>query len=184
MPPAADTTVAQRAARVLRRLSRIWSAPTLTRVPITACPRLTQTLGRVVLRPLAIQLSPTALVSSRRIEILTHEAAHAVLALNGKARTTRPHGPEWRRLMALAGFPNARATRTGPCIRKPPRHRSQRYEHRCPVCQTTRSAKRPVPQWRCAACVEAGLEGRLVVLRAPGAWGPRARPLTENEPPR
>ncbi len=39
------------------------------------------------------------------------------------------------------------------------------WEHQCPVCRLRRLARRPVPQWRCAACREAGLEGELVVTR-------------------
>lgn len=147
------------------RLAKVWTSPRLRRVTVEVHPGLKRTLGRVRLHPLAIQLSPTAIASPQRIEVITHEAAHAALALAGNANTTRPHGPEWRRLMALAGFPNARVTRPRACMPRPPKQSHARYVHRDPVCQTTRTAKRPVPAWRCAACVAAGLEGRLVILR-------------------
>jgi ribosomal protein L37AE/L43A len=45
------------------------------------------------------------------------------------------------------------------------------YEHRCPVCQTSRSARRPVGRWRCAACAEAGLDGRMVIIKRKGRAG-------------
>jgi predicted SprT family Zn-dependent metalloprotease len=165
MPTQAGLRRAAGLARILRRLAKTWAAPGLTRVPTSVNPGLKRTLGRVQLRPLAIQLSPTAPAFPQTIEVITHEAAHAALALAGKANATRPHGPEWRRLMALAGFPNARATRPRACMPRPPKQTNSRYQHRCPVCQTTRTAKRRVPEWRCAACVAAGLDGRLVILR-------------------
>jgi predicted SprT family Zn-dependent metalloprotease len=120
-------------------------------VPVEVYPRLKSTLGRVRLAPLNIQLSPSALGLPQRIEVITHEAAHAALALAGKANSTRPHGPEWRRLMAMAGFPRARAARSRACMPRPRAQSHTRYEHRCRVCQTSRTAKRPVPAWRCAS---------------------------------
>ncbi len=39
--------------------------------------------------------------------------------------------------------------------------------HRCPVCQASRSARRAVHRWRCAACVRAGLNGLLLIERVP-----------------
>jgi predicted SprT family Zn-dependent metalloprotease len=92
--------------------------------------------------------------------------AHAAVALAGKGNSTRPHGPDWRRLMALAGYPNAKATHPRACMPRPRPRRNTRYLHRCPVCHTTRTAKSRIPQWRCAACVAADLEGRLVIHKA------------------
>lgn len=105
--------------RVIRRLARVWKTPKLPGVAITVNPRMSGALGRVVLRPLGIQLKAAALASPRSAEVIAHEAAHAALALAGKAGSTRPHGPEWRRLMALAGFLDARATRAKACMPKP-----------------------------------------------------------------
>jgi hypothetical protein len=116
-------------------------------------------------------------------DVLTHEAAHAAL-VQGNAKPARPHGPEWRKLMAQAGKPGARATRwcrsykpepTKPRLRN---SRTTTYDHWCPVCQASRPARRPVRAWRCAACVAAGLEGRLEITpREAGA--PQARPATQ-----
>jgi ribosomal protein L37AE/L43A len=47
--------------------------------------------------------------------------------------------------------------------RRKPRH--DFYLHRCPICHQSRTARRVVRRWRCAACVAAGLPGELVVTR-------------------
>lgn len=99
-------------------------------------------------------------------EVVGHEVAHAAVAeLHGSR--VRPHGPEWKALMSAAGFePRVRLPHTE-LERLPPRSRGARilWEHRCPVCQMQRLAGRPVRQWRCAACRDAGLEGALVISR-------------------
>lgn len=109
-------------------------------------------------------------------QVLVHELAHlAVYRRHGVG--IRPHGPEWRRLMELSGLEvlaqlpgTCGVVRAGPQV---PRNltltSSPRlmYEHRCPVCQMVRLAKRPVRGWRCRACVEAGLVGALQVSRRP-----------------
>jgi ribosomal protein L37AE/L43A len=46
------------------------------------------------------------------------------------------------------------------------------WEHRCPVCQMSRVAGRPVREWRCASCLRVGLEGGLIITR-------RAEPLSQ-----
>ena len=61
-------------------------------------------------RPWRIELGPRALVSEKRLrEVVTHEGAHAVLAMKAGPTHPAPHGPEWRELMALAGYPKRRA---------------------------------------------------------------------------
>ena len=49
----------------------------------------------------------------------------------------------------------------------PNRRRRYLYIHRCPVCQAEQIARRAVRRWRCAACVEAGLDGELEIWRRP-----------------
>src|SRR5690606_8469081 len=107
-------------------------------------------------------------------DVLVHELAHlAVHARHGSE--VRPHGPEWQRLMTLAGRSTA-ATLHGDCGFHPGARpadasaaaapaRRWTYEHRCPVCQMVRYARRPVPQWRCRACTEIGLDGALEITR-------------------
>ena len=54
-----------------------------------------------------------------------------------------------------------------------PRHTKRKslslylYVHRCPVCQLSKTARRVVRRWRCAACLDAGLSGELVITRYP-----------------
>jgi predicted SprT family Zn-dependent metalloprotease len=171
----------RRAALLLRRLAVLWKRPTVARVRVVVYPGLRRTLGRYARSTQQIELSPAVLSPKALTEVLTHEAAHAALATT-RDQPIRPHGPEWRQLMTQAGQPDAQATRW--CRRakreaattrsrstqpKPP----TTYDHRCPVCQATRPAKKPVPAWRCAACVAAGLQGRLEITpRAPRAPRP------------
>lgn len=105
-------------------------------------------------------------------EVLCHEAAHvaAYHLFGGKAK---PHGPEWQALVRKAGFsPRVRAassTHGGHATARPSPlavARATRYEHRCPVCQMVRRARRPVPSWVCTECTEAGLPGGLVISRS------------------
>ena len=168
-------TDARRAEGILRRLGALWKAPALTDIRVALNPRLSRTLGRLVGRPWRIELGPRALVSVKRLrEVVTHEGAHAALAAN--TGPTPAHGPEWRRLMALAGYPDARGAHwrchTGaaqsPQQKQQPKPKTRpaiTYDHWCPVCQSSRVGRRPVKAWRCAACVAAGLDGKLEITR-------------------
>jgi len=163
--------------RILRRLGGLWDAPALADIGVVTNPRLSRTLGRVVGRKPRIELGARALASPKRLrEVVTHEGAHAaVIATRGAARQA-PHGLEWRRLMALAGYPDARAAhwrrRTSARSSASPGRRPKAdarqatlYDHWCPVCQSSRVARRPVKAWRCVACAEAGLGGQLEITR-------------------
>ena len=161
---------------ILRQLATLWQAPTLADIAVVLNPRLSRTLGRLAIRPKRIELGPRALVGSKSLrEVVTHEGAHAALALKA-GPTPAPHGAEWRRLMALAGYPQATGVHW-PC-HSPAGQRPQQkqrpkpkpqpaitYDHWCPVCQSSRLARRPVKAWRCAACVAAGLDGTLEITR-------------------
>ena len=100
-------------------------------------------------------------------EVFCHELAHvAVFRLHG--RKVRPHGPEWKKLLVRAGFePKTRVQPEDAKFPERVKRRRYRYEHRCPVCQARRVAGRVVRQWRCVACVKAGLSGELVITRLP-----------------
>ncbi|MGH7503415.1 MAG: hypothetical protein ACREL7_16935, partial [Longimicrobiales bacterium] len=84
-----------------------------------------------------------------------------------------PHGAEWTRLVEAAGHAarirtsdDANGTRSPGRTAKVKRGiTSVRYEHRCPVCQSMRFARRPVTAWRCAECRDAGLDGAMVITR-------------------
>jgi len=137
---------------------------------VTISHRLTTTLARCWPRTGCIELSARALDARAKLrELLCHEAAHlAVHLLHGP--NCRPHGPEWQALMRQAGF-EPRATIVSSCrvMRPKPARAAVNYEHVCPVCQTRRVAKRPVPAWRCAACVADGLDGKMTIRRRPAS---------------
>jgi predicted SprT family Zn-dependent metalloprotease len=103
----------------------------------------------------------------RLTAVLCHETAHlGVVWLYGSG--CRPHGPEWARLVATAGFkPERRSAACGPNATQRISKPGSRYEHRCPVCQMVRVARRPVPRWRCAECSTVGLAGLLEITRTP-----------------
>lgn len=159
---------ARRANRLFRRIARIWGVPAVARLKVVVRSDLRRTVGRFSPRTGAIEVS--AGILTRGLDaVLLHEAAHAAAAAR-KTDTTRPHGPEWRALMALAGEPQPRAARwcggrARQATDRPGQRSSAFYDHRCPVCHTHRKAKRPVHAWRCAACVAAGLPGQLEITR-------------------
>jgi len=101
-------------------------------------------------------------------EVLCHEAAHlAVHVLHGLK--ARPHGAEWARLMRIAGFePRVRfdPARLTSGLRSWVRAGTA-YDHRCPVCGASRMAGRPVRNWHCRRCADAGLGGVLEIVSRP-----------------
>jgi predicted SprT family Zn-dependent metalloprotease len=156
--------------------ARLWRTPGLgERLVIEYSCRLRKSLARSLASRRLVRLNPILqLPQNARLlpEVLCHEAAHvAVFELHGPA--CRPHGPEWIRLVTRAGF--------SPRLYVPVEDESQGtharwatcfvYEHRCPVCQAARLGRRPVPRWRCADCVSAGLDGHLLITRRPSGKG-------------
>jgi len=131
--------------------------------------RLKQGLGRCYPRRRLITLAAHLenLEPSLVGEVLCHELAHlAVYEVHGKK--CRPHGPEWAKLMHIAGFiARARLPLEASENPSPSSYRRYFYVHRCPVCQTGRIAYRSVRGWRCAACLALGLDGRLNIERYP-----------------
>jgi len=145
---------------------------------ITYSPRLRRSLARTYAARREIRLhaalkdAPRALVD----EILVHELAH-ITVHERYGDTVRPHGPEWQAVVRAAGYePKIRYTiddlgdALGGALtaRRPRKPRATlSYDHRCPTCGMVRTAKKPVPRWRCAACVAAGLDGCLVITTRP-----------------
>ena len=151
----------------------LWKLPQLqNRVTLHLNPRLRTTIARWVIDSSGVEVSTRFFALRDQRQILCHELAHAAAVMK-YGRAVRSHGPEWCRLIRMAGFePHAR--------RAPDRPRGtvarraltpSSYEHRCTVCQAIRYAKRPVKNWRCAECVGAGLSGKLTITSVPG---PRA----------
>ncbi len=155
------------------RWAMLWSVPGLrSRVSVSFSRRMRRSLGRCVPTQRVVRLNPWALQGNPKLldEVLCHELAHvATFELHGSK--VRPHGPQWGALMRKAGFePRVRARLNRDVQAELQAERATRpmYEHRCLVCQATRLARRPVPQWRCAACADAGLEGKLVIVKRTG----------------
>lgn len=154
--------------RQLGRWMRAWGLPGLeSAISIEFNPRLRRAVARCSPKQFRITLNPRlqGWLRPRLTPILCHEAAHlAAFTLYGD--TTRPHGAEWAALLHAVGF-----TPTTHCpvlpgkssVERNPRRSSFRYEHRCPVCQQVRWARRRMTAWRCADCVAAGLSGELQI---------------------
>jgi predicted SprT family Zn-dependent metalloprotease len=156
---------------LLTQLARTWRSPVLSNIECVVNPRLSVSLGRYRPALRTIELNARLFQAAWRLrqEVLCHEAAHAEVSWRF-GPSARPHGPEWRNLMRRVGFEPRTAIPVSqqtarPSGSKPPALARSRYEHRCPVCQFTRFARRPVARWRCAACVAAGLDGALQIRR-------------------
>ncbi len=136
------------------------------RIEVRFSQRLRRTLGRCQPERGLVTLHFGLAGSDLLPEVLCHEAAHyAVWLLYG--RGPRPHGPEWRRLVERVGHPARRVIPAHEADFQIPRStlRSRVYLHECPVCGVSRLARRPVPVWRCRACVESGRPGRMNIRR-------------------
>jgi ribosomal protein L37AE/L43A len=169
-------------AKLMRPWARRWDLPGLEHaLHVRFDARLRRSLGRCQPREGRISLHPSLGSAPRRslAQALCHEAAHvAAYLLHG--RHVRPHGAEWSALVSAAGYaPIRHATASTFGVSIPGSSRRQNDSnhgdsrtsrltvvHRCPVCQSVRLARRPVRGWRCAECVAAGLDGRLVITRA------------------
>ena len=141
----------------------------MAKLKVVVRPDLRRTLGRFFPRTGLIEVAAGVLSGPGMEAVLLHEAAHAAVA-SLQSDSHRPHGPDWRRLMVLAGEPHLRAARwcehrTRKTTSRPGRTPDALYDHRCPVCHINRKAKRPVRAWRCAAYVAAGLPGQFEITR-------------------
>ena len=147
----------------------MWSLPQLgddTRIEFSK--RMTKSLGRCYPARGLVRLNdrlreaPTPLLR----EVLCHELAHLAVYLSF-GTGTRPHGPEWQKLVRQAGYvPTRRAPRLiGTAPPKASSKRAALYEHRCPVCQSIRMARTSTRRWLCAECVADGLSGVLQVSK-------------------
>jgi len=160
--------------RITRRLAgwcARWGLPGFEQeLAITFSRRFRSALGRCAPASREIRLAAFLLDAPAELlaEALCHEAAHAAAyELHGSG--LKPHGAEWKRLMRQAGFkPRVRfpaALLPDDPVLVPRRRTGHYWLHQCPVCHASRVAKTHVGRWRCASCVMAGLDGRLVVTR-------------------
>lgn len=153
----------------------MWGNPVLARqVAVLEASRLRSALGRCKPDRAEIRIASFLIHEPSRLldEVICHECAHvAVHARHGA--DVRPHGKEWQALVRQAGYePRVRIPAEGRELRSV-RNRQRRFVwmHRCPICQMTRMAGRPVPQWRCASCASSGLDGQLVIEKLPVCSG-------------
>lgn len=163
----------------LRTLSskwyEIWEVNQATTVDVKVNRRLRRSLG--ICRP------TNALIGLNNIllqpgndelleETLCHELAH-LITHQRYGRRARPHGNEWATLMLSAGFrarvqiPSHEVSGYVPSTQSAPAARQRRYEyeHYCPACDATMTARRTNYRWRCAPCLSAGRSGELTVTR-------------------
>jgi predicted SprT family Zn-dependent metalloprotease len=125
--------------------------------------RLRSVLGRTRVDARRVRLNPLLVSASEKIleEVLCHELAH-IAVYERFGASVKPHGLEWVTLVQQAGYEprlRIRVADASPSINQ------RRFEHLCPVCQTVRYAKRPMMRWRCGSCVDAGLEGKLLISK-------------------
>jgi predicted SprT family Zn-dependent metalloprotease len=162
-------------ARTFHGWAALWKLPQLqNRVTLCLNARLRTTIARLVIDSSGLEVSTRFFALRDQRQILCHELAHAAAVMK-YGRAVRPHGPEWCRLIRMAGFePQTRRATDRPRGTVPRRAPTPtRYEHRCAVCQAIRYAKRPVKNWRCAECIGAGLGGKLTITSVPGPGAAR-----------
>jgi predicted SprT family Zn-dependent metalloprotease len=153
---------------VARPWAQLWQLPELlSEITFRQNRQLKKTVARWIYDSRCIELGPRFFLYKRRQkEIICHELAHAAATLK-HGRKVLPHGSEWKALVLAAGS-NAHAVLHVANLNSPRRqasYASNLYEHRCPVCHASRSARRPMKHWRCVECVEIGLTGILQVSR-------------------
>lgn len=171
LTPALEAAIGATAAARLRiaiaRWSEVWSLPDLPEAVVVDLNRRLRTrVGRYRPESHRIEVGPHFLsLRSRKAEVLAHELAHAA-ARRLYPRARGPHGAEWQSLVRAAGFePVVRLRVPATWTAVTGSGETARYQHRCPVCQMTRWARKPVRAWRCRSCAASGLPGVLIINR-------------------
>jgi len=160
-------------ARLLSGWAETWGVPGLEdRLTVEFSRRIRTTLGRCYPDRQTLRLADWLREAPAELfeEVLCHEAAHAaVFELYGAG--PKPHGPEWRRLLTVAGFEPRVSLPANllPQSQKQRLARARVYDHRCPVCHAYRVARRPMRRWRCSRCAASGLPGELEITSRRGA---------------
>jgi predicted SprT family Zn-dependent metalloprotease len=148
---------------------RVWGVPDLaTQVRLETSHRMRTSLGGFYARERVIRIADTLFEAPPNLlhEVLCHEAAHAAVEILHGPRA-RSHGREWKELMRRVGLEprvHVPGAELGGASQRAARKRWV-WRHRCPHCRAERLAGRPVRQWRCRACVDAGGDGKLTVTR-------------------
>lgn len=154
-----------RIAELALDLCRCWREEAIAaRTTIEFSSRLRRSLGRSMPASLKVRLHAALQTGTEDVlrEVLCHELAHIVAyARHGNA--IAPHGVEWQALVREAGYEPTVRLEAGLNIAGRQANRVGRYVHRCPVCHTSRTARRRMYRWRCTQCVEQGLAGELQI---------------------
>ncbi len=155
----------RRHAQALTRWAESGRTPDLIRhVRISYSRRLRKSLGRV--RPKSGIITLNARLTSAPhailLEVLCHEAAHVAVYLR-HGWSAKPHGPEWRELIRLAGYqPTTRLLCSELSSQeKPGRVIPLRKHCRCPVCSTEYFVRRHNSSYHCSLCLRKGLTVKL-----------------------
>ena len=149
--------------------SKTWGVPDLRyEVRLELSHRMRSSLGGFYARERLIRIADTLLEAPPHLlqEVLCHEAAHAAVEILHGPRA-RSHGREWKELMRRIGLEprvHVPGAELGDASQRAARKRWV-WRHRCPHCRAERLAGRPVRQWRCRPCQDAGGDGKLVVTR-------------------
>ncbi len=160
--------------RLLSSWGKLWGLQDFQNdVSVSFSNRLKTSLGRCRPAESKITLHADLCAGTKAVlaEVLCHEAAH-IAAHKLCGPQAAPHGPEWKALVAAAGFePRIRAKPGIATKSRKTRSGLLEFEHRCPVCQSVRYARRPMPAWRCEDCLALELDGKLNItstLLSPG----------------
>jgi len=147
----------------------LWDCAELSvRVTLRTEGRLRSSIARTSVSKLEIRLHPDLADAPDEFvaEVVCHELAHlACHELHGPDH--KPHGPEWQRLVELAGFTPATRARVPGDQQTNERSPRLLYVHTCPVCHFSHTARRAMRNWRCPECIEAGLSGELQIQSVP-----------------
>ena len=168
MKKISDAQLSRDLEATIARLSELWSRPDLREAVATRfSARLSKSWARTNLDTRTITFADSLRNDPSLLdEVLCHELAH-IVAHDAIGRHEGPHGATWQRLVRSGGFaPRLRLT----CDDAPRLvdRSSSRFLHRCPVCDFSRVAARPMRSWRCADCAAAGLSGSLAITQE---WG-------------
>jgi predicted SprT family Zn-dependent metalloprotease len=156
--------------RHLERWARIWKLPDLPgQVTIEISNRLRSSIGLCYPERSMIRLHPVVreLDEPVILEVLCHEMAH-VAAHRHHGRGCKPHGREWTSLVESAGYEARTRLPPGTVFATPAQRATRKvvlWRHRCPRCDASRTARRPVYTWRCATCRQNGRGGELEITR-------------------
>ena len=145
-----------------------WGEPDLAHeLVVEQSQRMTRSIARTypARRVIRVNLSVPAMHDTDARLVMWHESAHIVV-FQRHGVGVRPHGEEWTSLLVSAGL--------HACVRIADRTHglpstaasgatSRHFVYRCPVCHAVAYARKTMPRWRCAACLENGLLGNMII---------------------